>query len=98
MGGFTTDSGSWADIATKGKLVIDYCFSSGRATERFRLSGGVGYAGSHLKLIIVIYERGSAFDRALSGGIGPGALVGLDEKPITVNLSASGQSGNLSQV
>lgn len=94
MGGFTTDSGSWAEIADRGKALLDYCLLGRRAPAIW--GGGVGHAGTHGRLNIVIYQRGSVFDRAIAGGIGPGGLVGVDWNETTANLSASGRIGILS--
>lgn len=93
MGGFTTDSGSWADIANRGKALVDYCLLT---RQRYRRGGGVGHAGAHGMLNIVIYSWGSAFDRAIIRGIGSVGLVGVDKNGTTVNSSASGGIGNLS--
>lgn len=53
MGGFTTDSGSWAEIADRGKALLDYCLLGRRAPAIW--GGGVGHAGTHGRLNIVIY-------------------------------------------
>ncbi|KAF6236475.1 hypothetical protein HO173_005256 [Letharia columbiana] len=45
MGGFTTDSGSWAEIADRGKALLDYCLLGRRAPAIW--GGGVGHAGTH---------------------------------------------------
>lgn len=96
-GEFTTDSGSWAQIASRGKALVDYCLMTKRATQRDKWGGGVGLAGSHSRLNIVVYGWGSSFDLAITSGIGPSGPVGIDWNKSMTNLSASGRVGNLSQ-
>ena len=95
-GGFTTDSGSWAEIARRGKALLEYCFHVKRETELYKRGGGVGYAGSHGMLDLVIYAPGSPFDLAMTSGIRLGGLVGVDRNGTLVTTSASSRIGNLS--
>ncbi len=95
-GGFTTDSGSWSEIARRGKALVEYCLVTRRATGQYAWGGGVGYAGTHNRLNIVVYAWGSAFDLAITSGIRPGGLVGVDGNGMVVNSSAGGRIGNLS--
>lgn len=96
LGGFTTDSGSWENIASRGKELVDYCLSASRRSVQSTRSGGVGNAGTHGKLNIVVYSWRSAFDRAITSGIKPDGLVGgVDWNETMARSSASGQSRNL---
>ena len=57
--------------------------------------GGAGSAGTNRRLNIVIFAKGSVFDRAIAGSL-PGGVVGGNGP--TVLLNTSGWVGNLSQV
>lgn len=58
----------------------------------------MGSAGVHGRLHIVVYEPGSAFDRAITSGIGPGNTV-VDDGNGMAHSSASGDRiGNLTAV
>lgn len=92
-GGFTTDSGSWSEIARRGKALLDTCLSVRQITK---LGGGVGHAGSLGRLDIVIYQEGSAFDRAISSGMRRDDAVVVETNGTMVSSSGSGRIGNLS--
>ena len=94
-GGFTTDSGTWDQIATRMRGLLNFCLLSKKKTQQY--SGGVGEAGSHGRLNVVIYGLGSPFDRAITG-IGPGGSVGVELNRTVAEWSASGRILNLSQV
>ena len=53
----------------------------------------MGRAGNQGRLNIVIYERGSAFDLAITSGIRPGSLMSLggvgENGTMMINSSAS---------
>lgn len=96
VGGPTTDSGSWAEIARRGKALLDYCLYTKRETKPYDWGGGVGYAGAHGMLDLVIYARGSQFDLAITSGIRLGGLVGVDRNRTIATSSARSRIGNLS--
>ena len=96
-GGFTTDSGTWADIARRGKLLLDYCLFARRARDRRDWGGGVGDAGTHGRLNIVIYERNSPFDLAMTRGIDTGHLI-MDGSRMANSSASSDPVGNLTVV
>ena len=56
--------------------------------------GGAGSAGANRNLNIVIFAKGSVFDRAIAGSL-PGGVA--DGNGPTVLLNTSGWAGNLSQ-
>lgn len=91
-GGFTTDSGSWAEIATRGKSLADTCLLATQGKGRVGWGGGVGNAGTHGRLNIVVYSWRSAFDRAITSGIRSDGLVGVDWNE---TRASSGETGNL---
>lgn len=98
MGGFTTDSGSWGQIATRGKALLDYCAWTKETGRGERGGGGVGRAGNKDRLDIVVYQWGSAFDLAMSSGIRPGGLRfgGVHENgTMMINSSASSRVGKV---
>ncbi|CAF9939404.1 hypothetical protein IMSHALPRED_001329 [Imshaugia aleurites] len=92
-GGFTTDSGSWADIANRGRALIDDCLLTRRVANR---GGGVGSAGTHGRLSIVVYEWGSGFDHAINRGVKPGGPVAVGWNETMLDSRAGGRSGNMS--
>ena len=91
-GGFTTDIGTWAEIASRGKAVAEYCVLHRRVRG---WGGGVGSAGEHGRLNIVVYSWGSAFDRAINSDHRPIGLDGVDWNETRAASSASGEMGNL---
>lgn len=54
----------------------------------------MGYAGTHGRLNIVVYSHDSAFDLAMTSGIGPSHLVDVDGNGMS-NSNASGRTGNM---
>ena len=60
-GGFTTDSGTLADLASRGKVLLDSCLTTRPGPGGYALSGGVRYAGTHGKLNIVVFDKGLCF-------------------------------------
>ncbi|CAD6573869.1 MAG: hypothetical protein ASARMPREDX12_006300 [Alectoria sarmentosa] len=73
MGGFTTDSGSWADIANRGKELLDYCahgmlniviYSWGSAFDR-AIIAGIGSVG-----LVGVDKNGTTVNSSANGGIG----------------------------
>ena len=93
-GGFTTDSGTWAEIAIRGKGVLDHCLLLPRRQDQ---SGGAGHAGIRRKLNIVIFGPGSLFDRAITSGVGPTQPAGVDRNRTLILSSIKGRIGNLSR-
>ena len=93
-GGFTTDTGTWAQIATRGKALVDLCLWAKLRAYGHTFMGGGGYAGANRKLNIVVFAKDSAFDRAIAEGP-PGGVV--DGNGPMVLLNTSGWAGNLSQ-
>ena len=95
-GGFTTDTGTWAEIATRGKAVVDLCLWSKQRAYGHTFVGGAGYAGANRKLNIVVYEKDSVFDRAITGDPSGGVVDGNGNGSLVL-LNASGWAGNLSR-
>ena len=93
-GGFTTDTGNWGAIATRGKAVLDLCASAKERTHGYAFIGGAGPPGANRRLNIIAFAKNSAFDRALTedplGGV-------VDGKGPMVLLNASRWAGNWSQ-
>ena len=93
-GGFTTDTGTWAQIATRGKELLDLCLWAKQRKYGHTFMGGAGSAGRNRKLNIVVFEKDSVFDRAIAGGPLDGVVDG--NRPMIL-LNTSGWAGNLSQ-
>ena len=93
-GGFTTDTGTWADIATRGKVLLDECLWAKERTHGHTFLGGAGSAGLNRKLNIVVFAKDSVFDHAISGDPSVGAVDG--NGPMVL-LNTSGWVGNSSQ-
>ena len=93
-GGFTTDTGTWAEVATRGKALLDECLWAKERTHGYTFMGGAGSAGLTRKLNIVVFAKDSAFDRAIAGDPSGGVVDG--DGPMVL-LNTSRWVGNLSQ-
>ena len=93
-GGFTTDTGTWSEIANRGKELLDLCLWAKRQKHGYTFMGGAASAGANRKLNIIAFAKDSVFDRALVGDLSGGAV---DGKGPLILLNTSGWAGNLSQ-